>query len=108
MLILITGGNFFVMFVGWESIGVVSYLLINYYFTRIQANKAAMLAFIMNRSGDMLMSIGFFAIFAVFGSLNYSSIFTLVPYMNETSISIIALLLLGGALAKSANIPLHS
>jgi len=108
MLILISGGNFFVMFVGWESIGVVSYLLINYYFTRIQANKAAMLAFTMNRSGDMLMSISFFAIFAVFGSLNYSSVFTLVPYMNETSISLIALLLLGGALAKSANIPLHS
>jgi len=108
MLILISGGNFLVMFVGWEAIGVVSYLLINYYFTRIQANKAAILAFTMNRTGDMLMSIGFFAIFAVFGSLNYSSIFTLVPYMNETSISIIGLLLLGGALAKSANIPLHS
>ena len=108
MLLLITGGNFFVMFVGWEAIGVVSYLLINFYFTRIQANKAAMLAFTMNRTGDMLMSIGFFAIFAIFGSLNYSSIFTLTPYMNETAISIIALLLLGGALAKSANIPLHS
>jgi NADH-ubiquinone oxidoreductase chain 5 len=108
MLILITGGNYFVMFVGWEAIGLVSYLLINFYFTRIQANKAAMLAFTMNRTGDMLMSIGFFALFAVFGSLNYSTIFTLVPYMNETSISIIGLLLLGGALAKSANIPLHS
>jgi len=108
MLILICGGNFFVMFVGWEAIGVVSYLLINFYFTRIQANKAAMLAFTMNRSGDMLMSIGFFAIFAVFGSLNYASVFSLVPYMNETAISLIALFLLGGALAKSANIPLHS
>jgi NADH-ubiquinone oxidoreductase chain 5 len=108
MLILICGGNFFVMFVGWEAIGVVSYLLINYYFTRIQSNKAAMLAFTMNRGGDMLMSIGFFAIFSIFGSLNYSEIFTLVPYLNETAITIIALLLLGGALAKSANIPLHS
>src|SRR6201990_49813 len=108
MLVLICGGNFFVMFVGWEAIGVVSYLLINFYFTRIQANKAAILAFTMNRSGDMLMSIGFFAIFAVFGTFNYSQIFTLVPYMNELAISIISLLLLGGALAKSANIPLHS
>ncbi|BCG68830.1 NADH dehydrogenase subunit 5 (mitochondrion) [Collybia sordida] len=108
MLVLISGANFFVMFVGWEAIGVVSYLLINFYFTRIQANKAAILAFTMNRSGDMLMSIGFFAIFAVFGSLNYSSIFSLVPYMNETTITIIALFLVGGALAKSANIPLHS
>lgn len=92
----------------WEAIGVVSYLLINFYFTRIQANKAAILAFTMNRTGDMLMSIGFFAIFAIFGSLNYASIFSITPYMNETSISIIALLLLGGALAKSANIPFHS
>ncbi|KAF8814280.1 hypothetical protein BYT27DRAFT_7040819, partial [Phlegmacium glaucopus] len=96
MLVLICGGNFFVMFVGWESIGVVSYLLINFYFTRIQSNKAAMLAFTMNRGGDMLMSIGFFAIFSIFGSLNYSEVFTLVPYINETAITIIALLLLGG------------
>jgi NADH-ubiquinone oxidoreductase chain 5 len=92
----------------WEAIGVVSYLLINYYFTRIQSNKAAMLAFTMNRGGDMLLSIGFFSIFQIFGSLNYSHIFTLTPYMNETAITIISLLLLGGALAKSANIPLHS
>lgn len=92
----------------WEAIGVVSYLLINFYFTRIQSNKAAMLAFTMNRGGDMLMSIGFFAIFATFGTINYSEIFTLVPYINETAITIVALALLGGALAKSANIPLHS
>nr|BBG67080.1 NADH dehydrogenase subunit 5 [Stropharia rugosoannulata] len=108
MLILICGGNFFVMFVGWEAIGVVSYLLINFYFTRLQSNKAAMLAFTMNRGGDMLMSIGFFAIFQTFGSLNYSEVFSLVPFINETAISLIALFLLGGALAKSANIPLHS
>ena len=56
----------------------------------------------------MLMSIGFFAIFSIFGSLNYSEVFSLVPYLNEVAITIIALLLLGGALAKSANIPLHS
>jgi NADH-ubiquinone oxidoreductase chain 5 len=108
MLLLICGGNYFVMFIGWEAIGVVSYLLINYYFTRLQANKASILAFTMNRGGDMLMSIGFFAIFALFGSFNYSVIFSLVPYINETAISLVALLLLGGALAKSANIPLHS
>lgn len=108
MLVLICGGNYFVMFIGWEAIGVVSYLLINYYFTRIQSNKAAMLAFTMNRGGDMFMSIGFFSIFQIFGSLNYSHVFTLTPYMNETAITIISLLLLGGALAKSANIPLHS
>lgn len=79
MLVLITGGNFFVMFIGWECIGVVSYLLINFYYTRIQANKAAILAFTVNRQGDMLLSLGFFAIIAVFGSLNYATVFSLVP-----------------------------
>src|SRR6266498_688099 len=108
MLVLICGGNFLVMFIGWEAIGVASYLLINFYFTRIQSNKAAILAFTMNRGGDMLMSIGFFAIFSIFGSLNYSEIFSLIPFINESTITIISLLLLGGALAKSANIPLHS
>ncbi|CAK5273080.1 unnamed protein product, partial [Mycena citricolor] len=75
MLVLVFGGNYFVMFVGWEAIGVFSYLLINFYFTRIQANKAAILAFTMNRTGDMILSIGFFALFGLFGTLNYESIF---------------------------------
>ena len=108
MLILVSGANFFVMFIGWEGIGVVSYLLINFWFTRIQANKAAILAFTMNRVGDMGLSIGFFAIFAMFGSLDFSIVFSLVPFMNETAITIISLLLLMGAMAKSAQIPLHS
>jgi hypothetical protein len=89
-------------------IGVVSYLLINYYYTRIQANKAAILALTMNRVGDMGLSIGFFALFALFGSVDYATIFSLAPFMNETAITIISLLLLMGAMAKSAQIPLHS
>jgi NADH-ubiquinone oxidoreductase chain 5 len=108
MLFLVSGANYFVMFVGWEGIGIVSYLLINFWFTRIQANKAAILALTMNRVGDMGLSIGFFAMFALFGSLNYATIFTIVPFMNETAITIIALLILIGAMAKSSQIPLHS
>ena len=108
MLVLVSGANFFVMFVGWEGIGIVSYLLINFWFTRIQANKAAILALTMNRVGDMGLSIGYFALFALFGSLDYSIIFNIVPFMNETAITIIGLLLLTGAMAKSAQIPLHS
>lgn len=108
MLLLVSGANYFVMFIGWEGIGVVSYLLINYYFTRIQANKAAILALTMNRVGDMGLSIGFFALFALFGSVDYSTIFSLAPIMNETAITVISLLLLMGAMAKSAQIPLHS
>jgi len=108
MLILVSGANFFVMFVGWEGIGIVSYLLINFWFTRIQANKAAILALTMNRVGDMGLSIGYFALFALFGSLDYATIFSIVPFMNETAITIIGILLLTGAMAKSAQIPLHS
>src|ERR1700743_860781 len=108
MLVLVSGANFLIMFIGWEGIGVVSYLLINFWFTRIQANKASILAFTMNRVGDMGLSIGFFAIFALFGSLDFTTIFSLVPLINETGITIIGLLLLMGAMAKSAQIPLHS
>jgi NADH-ubiquinone oxidoreductase chain 5 len=62
----------------------------------------------MNRTGDMILSIGFFALFGLFGSLNYETIFALAPHANEVAITIIALLLIGGSLAKSAQIPLHS
>ena len=89
-------------------IGVVSYLLINYYLTRIQSNKAAILALTMNRVGDLGLSIGFFAIFAVFGSVDYSSVFALAPYINDTAITVISLLLFMGAMAKSAQLGLHS
>ena len=108
MLILVSGANYFVLFVGWEGIGLASYLLINFWWTRIQANKAAILAFTMNRVGDMGLSIGFFAIFALFGSLDYATVFSLAPFMNETAITIIGLLIFTGAMAKSAQIPLHS
>jgi NADH-ubiquinone oxidoreductase chain 5 len=62
----------------------------------------------MNRVGDFGLSIAFFALFAVFGSLNYATIYTLAPYINETAITIIALLILSGAAAKSSQLGLHS
>jgi len=108
MLFLVSAGNYFVMFIGWEGVGIVSYLLINFYFTRIQSNKAAILALTMNRVGDFGLSIAFFALFAVFGSLNFATIYSLAPFINETAITIIALLLFSGAAAKSAQLGLHS
>ena len=83
-------------------------MLINFYFTRIQANKASILALTMNRVGDYGLSIGFFAMFSIFGSLNYSTVFSLAPYINETSITILSLLLFTGAMSKSAQLFLHS
>ena len=62
----------------------------------------------MNRTGDMVLSIGFFALFGLFGTLNYETIFALAPNSNSAAITIISLLLIGGSLAKSAQIPLHS
>lgn len=74
----------------------------------MQANKAGMKALTVNRVGDMFLSVGFFAIFWVFGNVDYASVFSVAPYINETAITIIGLLLLVGAMAKSANIPLHT
>jgi hypothetical protein len=87
-------------------IGIFSYLLISYYFTRIQAVKSGFLALVMNRIGDMGVSIGFFGMFALFGSVNYSTLFNLTPFVNETAITIIALLIFTGTMAKSAQLPL--
>jgi len=108
MLVLIAGGNYLILFIGWEGIGVSSYLLINYYYTRLAANKAAILAFNQNRVGDWILSVGFFAMISVFGSLDYDVIFNLAPSINPTLITIICLLLFIGASAKSAVLGLHS
>lgn len=89
-------------------IGIVSYLLISYFFTRIQATKAALLALTMNRLGDMGLSIGFFALFALLGTIDYSTVFSVAPYLNENAITIVSLLLFSGAMAKSAQVPLST
>ncbi|WP_460818394.1 proton-conducting transporter transmembrane domain-containing protein, partial [Microbacterium petrolearium] len=89
MLVLVAGDNYFIMFVGWEGIGISSYLLINFWYTRMQANKAGMKALTVNRVGDMFLSVGFFAIFWVFGNVDYASVFSVAPYINETAITII-------------------
>ena len=89
-------------------IGISSYLLINFWFTRIQANKAAILALTMNRVGDMMLSIAFFALFWLFGNVDYATVFSVAPFMSETAITIIGILLLFAAMGKSAQIGLHS
>jgi NADH-ubiquinone oxidoreductase chain 5 len=63
MLILVAGDNYLILFVGWEGIGVSSYLLINFWFTRVQANKSAIKAMVINRVGDTFLSVGFFGVF---------------------------------------------
>jgi len=118
MLILITANNFLQMFVGWEGVGLSSYLLINFWFTRIQANKAAIKAMLVNRVGDFSLLLAIFAIYFVFNSLDYDTVFSLVPSMLDSKILIagfdvpaldmICVLLFLGAMGKSAQLGLHT
>ena len=118
MIILVTGNNFVILFLGWEGVGLCSYLLINFWFTRITANKAAIKALIMNRIGDFGLTLGLAMLFHLFQSLDFSIIFALTPYIFNKTItilnwnfyytSLIGLLLFIGAMGKSAQIGLHT
>lgn len=107
MIILVTANNYLLMFLGWEGVGVCSYLLINFWFTRIAANQSSISAFLTNRVGDCFLMIGMFIIIWSFGNINYSTIFSLAPYLNSNIITLIGICLLIGAMAKSSQIGLH-
>jgi NADH-ubiquinone oxidoreductase chain 5 len=107
MVILVTANNFLLMFVGWEGVGVCSYLLVCFWFTRIAANQSSLSAFLTNRVGDCFLTVGMFAIFLAFGNLDYATVFSLAPYMNENVVTIVGICLLIGAMAKSSQIGLH-
>jgi NADH-ubiquinone oxidoreductase chain 5 len=107
MIILVTGNNYLLMFVGWEGVGVCSYLLVSFWFTRIAANQSSISAFLTNRVGDCLLTLGMLTILWSLGNINYASTFSLAPYINEYTISIIGLCLLIGAMAKSSQLGLH-
>ena len=107
MIILVTANNFLLMFVGWEGVGICSYLLVNFWFTRIAANQSSISAFLTNRVGDCFLTIGMFAILWSFGNIDYSTVFSLAPYLSENIITIIGICLLIGAMAKSSQVGLH-
>ena len=107
MIVLVTANNFLLMFVGWEGVGVCSYLLVSFWFTRIAANQSSMSAFLTNRVGDCFLTLGMFAMIWTFGNLDYSTVFSLAPYINVNVITIIGICLLIGAMAKSSQIGLH-
>ena len=87
--------------------GVCSYLLISFWFTRISANSSSMSAFLTNRVGDGFLTIGMFATLSSFGNLDYALVFSVAPYINENVITIIGICLLIGAMAKSSQVGLH-
>ena len=118
MLMLVTADNFIQLFFGWEGVGLCSYFLIGFWFKKDSANSAAIKAFVVNRVGDFGFALGIFLIFYLFGTVNYSEVFELIPTISEknlfflgievNAIDLICLLLFIGAMGKSAQILLHT
>ena len=107
MLMLVLGSNFLGLFLGWELVGLSSYLLIGFWFENREYASAAKKAFITNRVGDVSFMIGMFLIFNLFGSLNFLDVLPHAGQLSSGYALAIVLLLLGGATAKSAQIPLY-
>ena len=115
MLLLVLGGNYVIMFIGWEGVGLCSYLLIGYWFKNTEYNNAAKKAFIMNRMGDLGFLLGIFWLISSFGTVSYHDLFnsqngiiTSISAINSETIVGITLLLFLGAIGKSAQIPLYT
>jgi NADH-quinone oxidoreductase subunit L len=118
MLALVTSDNFVQLFFGWEGVGLMSYLLIGFWYDRPSANAAAIKAFIVNRVGDFGFALGIFATFFIFGSLDFGTVFAAAPKAVGTtmefigwrvdSLTLACILLFIGAMGKSAQIPLHT
>ena len=118
MVMLVTADSYLLCVWGWESVGICSYLLINFWYTRIQANKSAIKAMVMNRVGDMTLFLGMFAIFVVFNTLDYSTIFSSTYKLSDYTIiffnyeihalTLISILLFLGAVGKSAQLGLNT
>ena len=108
MLLLVLGGNFIIMFIGWEGVGLCSYLLIGFWFKNNDYNNAAKKAFIMNRIGDLGFLLAVFWLLSKVGTADYHQVFSQVDKLSAFDISGITLLLFVGATGKSAQIPLYT
>jgi NADH-quinone oxidoreductase subunit L len=110
MLMLVMGGNLLLLLVGWGLVGLASYLLIGFHHDRPEAVAAAKKAFLMNAIGDAAMALGFFLLIAKTGSLDFSTVFDAAAggALSSSTANLVALGLLGGAIAKSAQLPLHT
>lgn len=109
MIVLVTSDNFVQLFIGWEGVGLCSYLLINFWLTRLKANKAAMKAMLINRVGDLGLVLAMIKILDEFGALEFSTIYSIMGLnVDKDSVTIICLLLFLGAVGKSAQLGLHT
>ncbi len=108
MLLLVLANNYVLMFVGWEGVGLASYLLIGFWFKKQSATDAGNKAFIVNRIGDASFLLGIFTIFTYFNSVNYSEVFASTHLIDKNVLFLIAILLFIGATGKSAQFPLYT
>jgi NADH-quinone oxidoreductase subunit L len=108
MLLLVQAGNFLLLLAGWGLVGLASYLLIGFWHARPEAVAAAKKAFVMNAIGDATLALGLVLLIWQTGTLEFAGVFSQVDSMSSTMVTLVALGLLGGALAKSAQIPLHT
>ena len=108
MLVLILADNFAVLFIGWEGVGVCSYLLIGFFYKKLNAAKAANEAFILNRIGDMGLMIAMFLIYWNIGTLNFDLVFKTISLIDNDTVFLIGLALFVAAMGKSAQFPLHT
>lgn len=110
MLLLVMGANYVILFIGWEGVGLCSYLLIGFWFRNNSYNNAAVKAFVMNRIGDLGFLIGLFLMIRTFGSVTFTDVFSQASVMTMGSgvLTAITLLLFVGATGKSAQIPLYT
>lgn len=108
MLLLVLGANYVIMFIGWEGVGLCSYLLIGYWFKNDQYNYAAKKAFVMNRIGDLGFLLAVFWLLFKLGTVTYGDVFSRVSELSSFDITAITILLFVGAMGKSAQIPLYT
>ncbi|MEK7796955.1 MAG: proton-conducting transporter membrane subunit, partial [Pseudomonadota bacterium] len=118
MLMLVMSNNFLQLFFGWEAVGLMSYLLIGFWFTRESAIRANLKAFLVNRVGDFGFLLGIAVIYMYFGTLDYAAVFavapqlvpqtvTVLPGVEWSLLTVVGILLFVGAMGKSAQVPLH-
>jgi NADH-quinone oxidoreductase subunit L len=108
MLLLVLADNYLGLYVGWEGVGLASYLLIGFWYHKPTAATAAKKAFVVNRVGDVGLALAMFLMFATFGTVAFAGVFDASPAASEAVLSVIGLLLLLGACGKSAQVPLQS
>ncbi|MEN3309469.1 MAG: NADH-quinone oxidoreductase subunit [Micromonosporaceae bacterium] len=108
MLLLVLANNYVMLYIGWEGVGLASYLLISFWYTRPSAATAGKKAFLMNRVGDAGLVIAIFLLFSTLGTVNYADVFNGVSRMSSGTVLAVALLLLLGACGKSGQFPLQA